>query len=125
MKDKKKKYTLLIHCQLHQIREGFEEYLNFLPFPTSVHYADLKEEGIQSKLRFNPHIIIILLNEADSDFLLPFKVKLFASEIPLLIISPGFPKSYKCYLEEIGVDKIIELPIGKDIVCQAIEKMIY
>ncbi len=105
-----KKYKLLIHCRLYQIRKGFEEHLGSLPVSFATHYTDLNDEGILSELRFAPHLIVVLLNEGDSDFILPWKIKLFAPHIPLLVILPKVPETYRNHLKETGVNEIIQLP---------------
>ena len=89
-----------------------------------VEYADLQEEGILSKLRFNPHIIILLFNREDSDLLLPIKVKLFAPDIPILLILPQIPESYLNFLKKIGVEKVVQLPIDEDNIRGVVAEML-
>ncbi len=123
-KKDKRKYKLLVHCQLYQIRKGFEEYIKSLPVSFDIYYANLSEEGILSKLRFVPHIIVVLPNEGDSDYSLPFKIKLFAPSIPLLVILPKIPESYLAHLKEIGVAEVIQLPTDNEAIGHTIAKML-
>lgn len=119
-----KEYKALAHCRLPLIREGFEEYITQLPFSLKVEYCDLSSEGIMLKLDQTPDIIILLQNEADADYGLSYKIKLFAPRTPLLIIMPEAPNSYLDYLKSINVDKVLVLPFDKDKFCNAIETLL-
>lgn len=120
MKKENSKYKILVHCKLHQIKEGFEANIQALPFTTTTKYTDLSEDGILSKLKFLPNLIVILLNEVDSDFTLPLKIKLFAKNTPLLIILPSIPDSYLNFLKKIEVNEIIQLPADREQICKTI-----
>lgn len=122
--EKHTKYRFLIHCRYPQIREGFEENIRSLPVDYETFYMNLKENGFLNKLRLNPHLIIILQNESDAELLLPLKIKLFAPEVPLLLVLPHIPDAYREHLNSIGVNKIIELPAKKETINQEIEKML-
>lgn len=116
-------YKILVHCRFSQLREGFEEYVRSLPFHCLVNCTNLAEEGILFKLRYRPHLIVVLLSQADSEFNLPLKIKMFASSVPLLLILPRIPISYQSYLSRNGVDRIIQLPMDKVNVCRIIAEM--
>lgn len=120
MKESTSQFRLLIHCTIHQIREGFEANIRNLPFPVSIHYADLSQEGILSQLKSSPHLIVVLQHEGDSDYLLPHKIKLFARECPLLVVCPAIPSGYLNFLKSVGTDHIIQLPAGDVSICGAI-----
>jgi len=120
----KKRYKLLIHYKYPQIKKGFEAIVKSLTLSTSVLYTQLDEEGILFKLRFEPHLIIILMTEGDSDYDLSFKIKLYASHIPLIVITPQIPESYREYLLLNGVEKVIQLPINEEEICSAITDII-
>ena len=119
----KYEYKLLVHSRFCQLREGFEEYVRALPFRCNVNCTNLAAEGILFKLRYCPDLIVVLLSEADSDFNLPLKIKLFAPSVPLLLILPRIPVSYRDYLKANGVDRIIQLPMDKMNVCRIIAEM--
>lgn len=122
-KSDKHEYKLLVHSRFCQLREGFEEYVRALPFRCDVNCTNLAEEGILFKLRYCPDLIVVLLNEADSDFNLPLKIKLFAPSVPLLLILPRIPGSYRDYLVEHGVDRIIQLPMDEADICRILTDM--
>lgn len=116
-------YKLLVHCRFSQLREGFEEYVRSLPFPCQMNCTNLADDGILFKLRYSPHLIVVLLSEADSEFNLPLKIKLFAPDVPLLLILPSIPVAYYDYLKASGVDEIIQLPMNKANICRIITEM--
>jgi len=121
---KQLKYRILIHCKLQLLREGFNLILRDIGLPIVVQYDDLVLDGILYKLDFAPHLIILLLNESDSDFTLPTKIRLFASDIPVLIITPATPKNYLRFLYKIGIKDVIELPIDNKLICEKIIDML-
>lgn len=120
MQEKKIKFRLLVHCGIHQIREGFEANLRKLPATVHTQYSDLLQDGIMSKLKFQPHLIVVLLHEGDSDFLLPLKIKLFATECPVLLVSPAIPERYSHFLKMIGIEHILQLPADDESICRSI-----
>lgn len=120
MTKKKTKYRLLVHCGIHQIREGFEANMRRLPVTVCTQYADLLQEGIMSELKFRPHLIVVLLHESDSDFLLPVKIKLFAEGCPVLLVSPAIPERYHHFLKLIGIRHILLLPADHESICCSI-----
>jgi len=122
---KNNKHILLVHYRYPQIREGFDIIARLLPFPVSVKYANLDEDGIIKKLHLKPDAIIILMNEGDSDFNLSFKIKLFATEIPLIVITPPIPDSFRLYLNDIGVNKIIQLPMKECDISNIITRILF
>lgn len=124
MKEENCQYKLLVHCTINQIREGFKTNLETIDANISTSYVDLAKEGILSKLKFVPDLIVVLFNEGDSDFLLPLKIKLFASSVPLLVISPSVPDRYLNFLKTIGTDKILILPADRDKICSTILAML-
>ena len=124
MKDGKIKYRILVHCLLGQIQKGFNTCVESLPFPVTVKYVNLIEDGIISKLKFDPHLIVLLPNKEDSDIMLPVKIKLFAAKIPLLIIIPKVPYEYSLFLEKTGVEMIIQLPADNEKIKNAISSLL-
>ena len=120
MKQERPPYKLLIHCSINQIREGFEANINKIRLPIETRYENLLQEGIISKLKYKPHLIVILQYECDSDYLLPLKIKLFARHYPVLVISPSMPESYYYFLRTLGIDHIVQLPADDDAICDAI-----
>ncbi len=124
MGEENREYRLLIHCGLHQIREGFEANIKKLPFPVETHYADLLQDGIASKLKYDPHIIVILQHDSDSDYLLPLKVRFFARDYPLLVVAPAIPDNYYHFLKLLGVDHIVQLPVDDHSICHTITSII-
>jgi len=119
------KYRLLVHYKYPQIREGFKAILSLMTTPVSVEYTQLDEEGILIKLQFRPHLIIILMNKGDSDYDLSSKVRLFAPQIPLIVITPEIPFSYFTYLMGKDVSKIIQLPMDEEEICNIIEQTLH
>ena len=113
-------YKFLIHCSIHQIRKGFEANLKKLPFNIDIRYADLQKEGIITELKYTPHLIVVLQNESDSDYLLPLKIKLFVPDFPTLVVSPAIPTSYYHLLKIIGISHIIQLPVSDEAICGTI-----
>lgn len=124
MMNKKAKYKLLIHCRIPQIREGFEVHIDSLGFPVNSQYADLSQDGILSKLKFAPNLIIVLLGDSDSDMLLPIKLKMFAAHTPIIWITPAIPEKYEALLQTIGIDEIIQLPDQRDCICTTISNLL-
>ena len=114
MRMKGKKYNLLVHYKYPQIKKGYEVIVNALSLPTSIIYTQLDEDGILFKLRFDPHLIIILMGEGDSDYDLSFKIKLFAPHIPIIVITPQVPASFHEYLLQNGVGRVIQLPMNEE-----------
>lgn len=106
------------------MREGFNICIDSLPFSINIKYVNLAEEGIISKLRFNPHLIVLLPNKEDSDIILPAKIKMFIKDVPLLIILPKIPDSYLSFLRKIGVEKIIQLPVDNEEIKNAITSLL-
>ena len=124
MKEEKTTYKFLIHCGIHQIREGFETNIKMLGFPTETRYADLLQEGIIAELKSVPDLVVVLQHECDSDYLLPLKVKLFARNYPVLVVSPSMPDSYYHFLKTIGVDHIVQLPADNEAICDTITSIL-
>lgn len=120
MKEETTRYRFLIHCNIHQIREGFEANIKSLPFHVDTHYANLQQEGIMNELKFAPDLIVVLQYECDSDFLLPLKVRLFAPDVPLLVVLPSIPGQYYRTLRLIGVEHIVQLPADDETLCNTI-----
>lgn len=120
-----KEYKALAHCRLPLIREGFEDYIAQLPFRLKIEYCDLSSDGIMLKLYQTPDIIILLQNEADADYELSYKIKLFASQTPLLVIMPEAPDSYLDYLKSINVDQVLILPFDKDKFCDVMKTCLH
>ena len=120
MNEKETPYTFLIHCSMHQIREGFEANIRKLPLAIETRYTDLLEDGIVSELKCSPHLIVVLQYESDSDYLLPLKIKLFARHYPVLVVSPSMPDSYYHFLKIIGIDHIVQLPANDETICNTI-----
>ena len=120
MKVKKTIFRLLVHCGIHQIREGFEANLRRLPVTVRTQYADLLQEGITAELKLQPHLIVILSHESDSDFLLPMKIKLFVTDCPVLFITPAIPDRYYHFLKMIGIEHILLLPADDESICRSI-----
>ena len=113
-------YKFLIHCKLHQIREGFEASIRKLPYSVETHYANLLQDGIMSELKYDPHLVVLLQHDSDSDYLLPLKVKLFARHHPVLVVAPAIPDGYYNFLKIIGINHIVQLPAGDESICRTI-----
>ena len=120
MNEERTPYTFLIHCSIHQIREGFEANIRKLPFEIETRYTDLLKDGIASELKCSPHLIVVLQHECDSDYLLPLKIKLFARNYPILMVSPAMPDGYYHFLKIIGVEHIVQLPADDEVICDTI-----
>lgn len=124
MRSKSKKYKLLIHCRVPQIREGLELHLDSLGFDVETQYADLSQDGIGSKLKFAPDLIIVLLNQSDEAITLAVKIKMFAADVALLWVTPAIPDRYFSFLRTIGVGNIIQLPDQRDTIGPAIKNLL-
>lgn len=120
----KNNYTALIHCTLPLMREGFETFLARVPCTFRTEYTDLWGSGVLLKLRILPDIIIIIEHEADADFGLCHKIKLFAPLTPLLVIIPKAPPSYLHYLKHTGADEILIQPFNENELWIAINKLL-
>jgi hypothetical protein len=77
-------------------------------------YADLARDGVASNLKYSPHLIVLLQHESDTDWLLPVKIRLFAANHPMLVLSPAMPERYYHFLKMLGVEHIVELPVEDD-----------
>lgn len=117
----KKEYMALVHCDLKLERRGIEALVKHLPFDIRLEYTDLADSTFVSRLQKHPDLIILCEVEADGHFGLAQKIKLFAPEIPLLVILPQIPPTYYCFLKQVMVDHILEKPFSAD---QFKEKMI-
>lgn len=91
-------HEVLVHCPSFLLQEGFEYFLANLPVKVDASYQDLSRD-LMSKLKPNLDLVILLEAEADADFGLCYKVKLFLTGVPLLIIMPEAPSSYVEYLK--------------------------
>lgn len=120
----KQEYKALVHCKLPLIKEGLNEYIAQAPFRLTVEYSDLSTEGLLFKMSPAPDIIILLANEADTDFTLSHKIKLFAPAIPLLVILPQAPQSYVEYLKGIQVNEILMSPFTTEDFCSVVKRML-
>ena len=105
----KNAHNVLVHCLSPLLQEGFEYFLASLPINIDACYQDLSS-GLMSKLKPNLDLVILLEDEADADFGLCYKVKLFLTDIPLLIIMPEAPLSYIAYLENMSGVHILAFP---------------
>lgn len=110
----KQEYKALVHCKIPLIKEGLNEYVRQFPFRLVLEYTDLTSEGLLFKMSQTPDVVILLANEADTDFTLSYKIKLFAPEIPLLVILPQVPQSYIEYLKKIQVNEILISPFTSE-----------
>ncbi len=105
---------LLVHCTVHQIREGFEANIRKLSLPVDMYYADLTQEGMFASLKYSPDLIVLLQYECDSDYLLPLKISLFAYDYPILVLAPAMPDRYYHFLRMLGVEHIVQLPLDDE-----------
>ena len=109
----KNAHNVLVHCLSPLLQEGFEYFLASLPINIDACYQDLSS-GLMSKLKPNLDLVILLEDEADADFGLCYKVKLFLTDIPLLIIMPEAPCSYLAYLESMPSVYVLTSPFTID-----------
>lgn len=116
--------TALVHCAMEMERLGLEHLAEHLPFSLRLTYADLATPGILHKLDEKPDLIILCEMEGDGDFGLAQKIKLFAPDIPLLVMIPAVPKSYLNYLRQVLVDEIIQKPFKEGEFEKSIVRMI-
>lgn len=124
MKTRPHIYKILVHCKFPQIRHGFEASLSLMPVDVQTDYVDLSVDGIISHLRFKPDLIVVLLNERDADFGLPLKIKLFANKVPLMVILPAVPERYYYALRVVGVDRVIQLPMNDQQICDSMMRLL-
>lgn len=120
----KQEYKALVHCKLPLIREGLNEYIAQIPFRLTAEYSDLSSEGLLFKMSQAPDLIVLLANEADTDFTLSHKIKLFAPDIPLLVILPQAPPSYVEYLKEIKVNEVLMSPFTYEDFCSTLKRIL-
>lgn len=120
----KQEYKALVHCKLPLIKEGLNEYVAQVPFRIVVEYSDLSTEGFLFKMSPAPDLIILLANEADTDFTLSHKIKLFAPDIPLLVVLPQAPQTYVEYLRSIKVNEILISPFTAEDFCSVLKRML-
>lgn len=102
-------HEVLVHCSSSLLQEGFEYFLANLPVKVNASYQDLSR-GLMSKLKPNLDLIILLEDEADADFGLCYKVKLFLIDVPLLIIMPEAPLAYVEYLKSMSSVYVLTSP---------------
>ena len=102
-------YKVLVHSPSPLLQEGFEYFLANLPVQIDASYQDLSKD-LMSKLSPNLDLVILLENEADADFGLCYKIKLFLTDVPLLIIMPEAPLSYIAYLENMSGVHVLVSP---------------
>ena len=120
----KQEYKALVHCKIPLIREGLNEYIAQFPCRLVLEYTDLSCEGLLFKISQTPDIVILLANEADTDFTLSYKIKLFAPNIPLLVILPQAPQTYIEYLKEIQVNEILISPFTAEKLHTTLKRML-
>ena len=94
----KNTHKVLVHCTTPLLQAGLEYFLASLSVKVEASYQDLSKD-LMSKLMPRLDLVVLLETEADADFGLCYKIKLFLTDIPLLIIMPEAPLSYIEYLE--------------------------
>lgn len=99
----------LIHCDLAVLRIGLETFFNGLPFTTEFIYMNLNSSGLLKKCATDLYdFIVVSPSEADEDYMLCLKLKLFMPQIPVIYISSYIPEKYELYLKELGVEIIMD-----------------
>ena len=106
-------YEVLVHCPSPLLQAGFEYFLASLPVKVDASYQDLSRD-LMSKVKPKLDLVILLEAEADADFGLCSKVKLFIADVPLLIIMPEAPLSYIEYLESMSGVYVLTSPFSID-----------
>jgi two-component SAPR family response regulator len=99
MIEQKKEYEILVHSSLPILREGLEFFFENSPFKVALSYQDLSRD-LMHKIKPDLAAIILLADEADADFGLCHKIRLFSEGTPILIIMPEAPAAYFKYLNE-------------------------
>ena len=101
MNEQTNEYNALVHCSLPVLKEGFDFFLEKLSIKVDVSYQDLSID-LMYKIKPNLDAIILLEDEADADFGLCHKVKMFSYDIPVLLIMPEAPVAYITYLKSMS-----------------------
>ena len=109
MNEQKKERNALVHCSLPVLKEGFDSFLENLPVKINVSYQDLSVD-LMYKIKPELDAIILLEDEADADFGLCHKVKLFSQNIPVLLVMPEAPIAYIEYLKNMSGVYILTSP---------------
>ena len=102
-------YDVLVHNAFPILKDGFEYFLKSYTVKMNAFYEDLSY-GLMNKLRTNLDLIILLEEEADADFGLCYKVKLFLADVPILVIIPEAPVAYVKYLESMQGVHVLTSP---------------
>ena len=109
MNEQKKEHNALVHCSIPVLKEGFESFLEKLPVKINVSYQDLSMD-LMYKIKPELDAIILLEDEADADFGLCHKVRLFSQNIPVLLVMPEAPTAYIEYLKNMSGVYILTSP---------------
>ena len=120
MNEQTKEYNALVHCSLPVLKEGFESLLESLSAKINVSYQDLST-NLMCKVSPGLDAIILLEDEADADFGLCHKVKMFSYNTPVLLIMPEAPAAYIEYLKSMSGVSILISPFTVQEFCNAME----
>lgn len=121
----KTEITALVHCETEIEQIGLQQIATHLPFRLSLLFMNLTGSGIRQKISKNPDIIILDMWDADTNYSLPHKIKLFAPHIPLLLLLPEVPESFIYFLRSVMVDKILQKPFSQHAFESAIRQLIH
>ena len=119
----KEEYEVLVHCAFPVLKDGFEYFLKTLPVKMNTSYQNLSR-NLMNKLSPDVDMIILLEEEADADFGLCYKVKLFLADIPVLVIIPEAPVAYVKYLESMKDVHVLTSPFTMEEFSKAMNQMI-
>ena len=121
--DKKVECKILVHCTYPILKDGFEYFLKNLSVKVKTSYQDLSR-NLMDKLNPDFDMIILLEEEADADFGLCYKVKLFLIDVPVLVIIPDAPVAYVKYLESMKDVHVLTSPFTMEGFNKAMDLML-